>query len=233
MRKSRTLLLSAFVCLWPLGIFAKAKARKFHVSGPQDVERLIKSIQFGDPEERERAMERLADPDPKAKKNLEAAYLQLLDDPDSTLRSSAALACSKLGLLGAIVKLRAILASVPKTAIHSETEMDDPTNDERSLTYPIAQALVELNDVESVKEILSRDALSSNWDVLLPRFGAKALPLLVARAAGSGPARSGALRAIAAIEDESAAAELQTLLKDSDAGIRTSAAAALTGISRK
>lgn len=179
----------------------------------------------------EAALSRLANPDEKAFAALAPTYEALLDDEDPDTRSAAARACAKLKDTNAVPKIRMRLKSLPKNNFDSDKGMGPEGGKEYRQALPAAEALSDLGDWDSVGEILDREVLSVSWEVVLPPFGARVVPLLREKSRSNRKAvRNGALRSISAIKDPAAVSALKSLLTENDVQVRNSAARALGAI---
>lgn len=167
------------------------------------------------------ALTMLGNPEPKAVSVLGARYLSLLDDSDSDIRSVAAVACGTLGYKEAIPKLRRNLKALPKHPFNPDEGLNF---DEYRAAMGAATGLASLGDQEAVPEVLDRESLSPSWELLLPKFGAKALPQVVEKARSKRESvRNGALKSIAAFNDPDSLPQLKNILSDPDQNIRTAA----------
>ncbi|HXT02444.1 MAG TPA: hypothetical protein VN915_17355 [Elusimicrobiota bacterium] len=184
---------------------------------------------------RDIAARSLGNPDPASKEALTPVYLRLLDDSDETIKGAAARACAKLHATEAAPKILEVLSKAPREK-YSATNPQWMTPDHMEFVDSSAEALVELGHDAAIDEILSRDELMVNSSFsgpLVARYGAKALPKVLELARKKDQRRNGALSAIVALRDETAAPDLLRLTNDDDKEIARSAIHALADMPMK
>jgi HEAT repeat protein len=222
-------------CLFTLGVSsargqvsASSSPATNKISTRQAVEDLANALRADDPKTKESAKSRLADPDSSANTALHDVYLKLLDDPNINVKEASMIACGKLHFTDAIPKIRQFLKSLPRHDVTSALHANTSIGDEYLHGVVAANALADLGDASSIPDILGRETLAVSWEAIIPKFGRMALPLLVEQARSTNPRkRSGALRSISALRDETAIPDLSVLLKDPDPKLRDSAVRAL------
>lgn len=127
--------------------------------------------------DRARALERLSRP---ASTDLKEAYLALLDDPDSSVRTVSAVAQAKLGDKRAIRKIRPLLTA----EIRNSADSKAPVMGLNGIF--MAQSLMSLNDCTSVKEIVEADKFLPMLHLVLTSCKQEALPFVEKRSQESG-----------------------------------------------
>lgn len=193
-----------------------------------EVAALVSVIHGGDKNKISAAQSRLSDPDTSSRDALHDTYVNLLDDADLNVKDAAIMACGRLHLTDAAGKIRGFLKSLPRHDMSQDVHGNQPVGDEYRHGVIAADTLASLGDTASMAEILDRDVLAVSWEVIMPKFGRAALPLLIAQAHSSNPRkRAGALRAISSIRDDASTPDLIVLLKDPDSQLRNSAIRAL------
>lgn len=200
-------------------------------ASPEDVDALVKVARSPRLPEREEALKRLADPNPKAYAKLGEKYDTLLDNDDPKVRDSAVEACGKMEYREAIPKIRKILKSMPKHSIEAKEGFNPESLEEHQHALTASVALSKMKDWDSVPDMLDREALAVSWSNFLPSYGSRVMPLIVEKARSKREvARFHALRTIEMMNDDEDLPQLKDLMSDKDQDIRTSAITALTRI---
>lgn len=129
--------------------------------------------------DRARALERLSQPTPAI--DFKDAYLSLLDDPDTSLRTIAATAQWKLKDKRAVKKIRPLLATMIREADKSTA----PVMTMHGIF--LARSLIALDDCDSIREIVYSDKLLPMVGSILTSCKSEARPHLLKRSKEPGP----------------------------------------------
>jgi HEAT repeat protein len=216
----------AVILLVPSFALAAPKNRP---ASQRDVTDLLSVVRSTRPAEREAALDQLADPIPTP--GLNDKYLSLLDDGDMDVRDAAIKALTKMKEPKALPRIRKALKDLPRHPFEPTAGMKKENMAEYNHALAAAEALAEFQDESAIPDILSRESLSPSWAAIVPKFGRKALPLVVEKSRSKRDAvRNGAIRTIAATSDEAAVPELKALLNEKDDLIKNSAVIALVNM---
>ncbi|MCX5796273.1 MAG: hypothetical protein NTY77_12330 [Elusimicrobia bacterium] len=158
-------------------------------------------------------------------------YRKLLDDKDEDVQRAAIQVAGKMKMKEAAPKIRTMLSRRPKHRIIDGHGIYKVSPGDSNYAQEAVGALVELNDLDSIDEIVSRDEfMCCMAGVRLARFGAKALPMVLAKAKKGWAQKQGAGSMVQFMRDEEAVPTLLELLAGPDPDFSARAAQAISAI---
>jgi len=204
-----------------------ASAEDVGVRNPDDVKAMAKALHEADKESKPDILRRLTDVSSDSA-HLQEAYAELLDDKDEDVQVAGINIAGKLKMKAAVPKIRKLLHRRRHYRISKEGDLEKANLMDRQYVHQGVAALVELDDFDSLDEIMSRDEfMADDPGVDLAKFGAKVLPKVIQNAGKGWAKKSGACSVIARMRDENAVLTLIELLNGSDEDFSASAAESL------
>ncbi|MEK7691386.1 MAG: hypothetical protein AAB425_10245, partial [Bdellovibrionota bacterium] len=167
--------------------------------------------------------------------DIQNIYRELLDDKDESVQRAAIQVSGKMGMKDTAPKIRKLLSRRPRHKVAKESDYYKiaATNPaDMNYRFEATRALIELDDFDSVDEIISRDELMCELGPELAHFGAKVLPKVIASSSKGWAQRRGAGGVIRKMRDEAALPALIELLDGPDLEFAISAEDALSEIGK-
>lgn len=166
-------------------------------------------------------------------RHLKSQADSMIDDSLEQIQLGGIIVAAKIQAKELAPKIRGRLAQRPRFKIR-KNDFGGIKQKQLQFAEEAAKALVDLDDFESIDELLSRDevmAISNFGGPLVARFGAKALPKAVLLARQKDTSRSdGGRSVISSMQDPAAIPALIELGKDRDNDIVSAAVLALSQI---
>lgn len=210
-----------------------ADAKKNRHSPPQsadEVRALAKALHEADADAKHAIADSLTNVSSSAV-HLQAAYKVLLDDQDESVQAAAIRVTGKMHIKEVAPKIRALLNRRPRHRLADRRGITKVSPADSNYVQEAVGALVELDDFDSIDEMVSHDEFMCCMSgVLLARFGARALPKVLSQANKGWAQRQGAGSTIQFMRDEKAVPALLELLAGADPDFSARAAQAIAAI---
>lgn len=241
--------LAATVGLWRISLPAESAAQgqrqgQGHAEQlaqpPKDADQvrsLAKAVREADEHSKPFLIDVLGNVSPGAT-HLQDAYRALLDDKDSGVQDAAIKAAARLKMKDAAPKIRRLLSQRKRYHLSNDHDIYKYGRSadiaERNYELDAIRALIDLDDFDSIDEIMTHDEFMSEMPgAALAKFGPRVLQKVISNAGNGWAQHVGAKSTISRMTDEAAVPTLLNILNGTDQEFAISAEDALSQIGEK